>query len=347
MDTIVRHLAAGLMAAMISSFPLFAGGTRSAPKVNQISIIKTMSKSSEYVDKYAEAAMEQMRRYGIPASVTLAQGILESGSGQSELSRKGNNHFGIKATSSWINSGGRYLVYTDDRPNEKFCQYATVADSYEHHSLFLRGNSRYAGLFELSPDDYVGWTNGLQKAGYATSKSYASSLQSVIKSNGLDKYDRMVMQEQGWKSTKAQTTTVADLAGNSSTLPHENKPQQQTEVAKQDEPVKQEPQQPKDQDYFNTVLADAQTQNDPWRDFFGMSGSGNCMASMDPVVDMVSTLFAGLMAVALQIDGMGEAQQVQQAEQPALASVDANAIAAQNFDNAMNSNNNQIKRTRS
>ena len=96
--------------------------------------------------------MEQMRRYGIPASVTLAQGICESASGQSELSRKGNNHFGIKATSIWIENGGKYLVYTDDRPNEKFCQYANVGDSYEHHSQFLKRNGRYAELFQLSPD---------------------------------------------------------------------------------------------------------------------------------------------------------------------------------------------------
>lgn len=113
-----------------------------------------MSKNQEYIQQYAEYAMEQMRRYGIPASVTLAQGICESASGQSELSRKGNNHFGIKATSSWIENGGKYLVYTDDRPNEKFCQYANVGDSYEHHSQFLKRNGRYAELFQLSPDDY-------------------------------------------------------------------------------------------------------------------------------------------------------------------------------------------------
>ena len=152
-----------------------------------------MSKASDYVDKYAEAAMEQMRKYGIPASVTLAQGILESASGQSELSRKGNNHFGIKATRTWLDGGGRYLVYTDDKPNEKFCQYASVADSYEHHSLFLRGNKRYSNLFELSPDDYVGWTRGLQEDGYASSKQYATSLQSLIRQHGLDRYDRQVM----------------------------------------------------------------------------------------------------------------------------------------------------------
>ena len=154
-----------------------------------------MSKNKEYIEKYAEYAMEQMRRYGIPASVTLAQGICESASGQSELSRKGNNHFGIKATSSWIQNGGKYLVYTDDRPNEKFCQYASVGDSYEHHSKFLKENKRYAALFKLSPDDYKGWTAGLQKAGYASSGKYASTLQSIIEANDLQKYDRMVMQE--------------------------------------------------------------------------------------------------------------------------------------------------------
>ena len=347
MDTIVERLTLVLLSVMLAVQPMQASGEKTSPKVNSISYRKIMSKSSEYVDKYAEAAMEQMRRYGIPASVTLAQGILESGSGQSELSRKGNNHFGIKATSSWINSGGRYLVYSDDKPNEKFCQYASVADSYEHHSLFLKGNSRYSGLFKLSPDDYVGWTDGLQKAGYATSKSYASSLQSVIKSNGLDKYDKMVMQEQGWKSTKAQTSTIADLAGKSNTLPQDVKDQLQVEVAKQEDPTKQEPQQPKDKDYFNTILAESQTENDPWKDFFGMSSGGNSFASMDPIVDMVSTLFAGFMAMAIQIDGMGNAQQVQQVSQPAQASVDANALASQNFDNAMNSINNPIKRSRS
>lgn len=77
-----------------------------------------MSKNQSYADQYAEAAMEQMKRYGIPASVTLAQGILESSNGESELSRLGNNHFGIKATASWLKNGGEYLVYTDDKPNE-------------------------------------------------------------------------------------------------------------------------------------------------------------------------------------------------------------------------------------
>lgn len=154
-----------------------------------------MSKNREYAEKYAEYAMEQMRRYGIPASVTLAQGILESASGQSELSRKGNNHFGIKATKGWIQDGGKYLIYTDDKPNEKFCQYASVGDSYEHHSRFLRENSRYAKCFQLSPDDYKGWTTTIANAGYASNAGYAKSLQSLIEKNNLQKYDQMVMAE--------------------------------------------------------------------------------------------------------------------------------------------------------
>lgn len=344
MATTVERVFLVILAITLSLQPMMAAGEKTAPKANQISLHKTMSKSSEYVDKYAEAAMEQMRRYGIPASVTLAQGILESGSGQSELSRKGNNHFGIKASSSWLESGGRYLVYTDDKPNEKFCQYASVADSYEHHSLFLKGNSRYSTLFALSPDDYVGWTNGLQKAGYATSKSYASSLQSVIKSNGLDKYDKMVMQEQGWQSTKQQTATISELASNSQeTASAQNQTVQ--EQPKQEE-KKQEPAQPKDKDYFNTILADSEKESNSWENFFGLNDSTS-VAGIDPVVNLVSTLFAGLMAMAVQIDNMGNAVAEQQSVQQA-QSVDANALASQNFDNAMNSSiNNPIKRTRS
>lgn len=150
-----------------------------------------MSKSSEYVERYAEFAIEQQRKYGIPASVTLAQGILESANGQSQLSRECNNHFGIKAGKSWLDAGGQYGTYTDDKPNEKFCKYASVGDSYEHHSLILKNNSRYAACFSLPQDDYRGWCQGLQNAGYATSKGYASSLISVIDKMDLTKYDRM------------------------------------------------------------------------------------------------------------------------------------------------------------
>ena len=154
-----------------------------------------MSKNQQYAERYAAEAMEQMKRYGIPASVTLAQGILESRNGQSELSQLGNNHFGVKASKSWLKNGGDYLVYTDDKPNEKFCKYATVGDSYEHHSKILKNSSRYSQCFKLSPDDYKGWTKGIERGGYATNGGYAASLQKIIEINGLRKYDQQVMRE--------------------------------------------------------------------------------------------------------------------------------------------------------
>ena len=153
------------------------------------------SKNEIYAERYAEYSMEQMRRYGIPASVTLAQAILESSNGESTLAKKENNHFGIKATQSWLDGGGKYGLYTDDAPNEKFCRYDSVADSYEHHSRFLAENQRYAGCFTLQADDYKGWSQGLEQAGYATGGNYAATLIALIEQNGLDRYDRMVMEE--------------------------------------------------------------------------------------------------------------------------------------------------------
>lgn len=154
-----------------------------------------MSKNQEYIDQYKEYAKDQMRRYGIPASVTLAQGILESASGQSQLAKNGNNHFGIKASQSWINAGGKYGLYTDDKPNERFCSYASVSDSYEHHSKFLKNSTRYASCFKLQPDDYRGWANVLDKAGYATAGKYAPSLIKIIECNNLTQYDKQVLAE--------------------------------------------------------------------------------------------------------------------------------------------------------
>ena len=153
------------------------------------------SKNQQYAEQYAEYSMEQMRLYGIPASVTLAQGMLESANGQSTLAQNGNNHFGIKATQSWLDAGGRYSLHNDDKPDEKFCNYDSVADSYTHHSQFLKDNSRYAACFRLQADDYKGWAQELDRAGYATSGTYAPSLISIIERNNLQKYDRMVMEE--------------------------------------------------------------------------------------------------------------------------------------------------------
>ena len=153
------------------------------------------NKNQAYAEEYANQAMEQMRRYGIPASVILAQGILESSNGESELARNENNHFGIKATKKWLDSGGKFGIYSDDRPEEKFCSYDSVADSYEHHSRFLAENKRYAACFDLSADDYKGWAKGLERAGYATGGNYATSLVNIIERNGLERYDRQVMEE--------------------------------------------------------------------------------------------------------------------------------------------------------
>lgn len=153
------------------------------------------NKNQIYAEEYKSYAMEQMRRYGIPASVTLAQGILESSNGESTLAREENNHFGIKATRKWLEDGGKYGVYTDDRPDEKFCSYDSVAESYEHHSRFLFENKRYAACFRLEADDYEGWAKGLERAGYATGGNYAASLIKIIERNGLDRYDRQVMEE--------------------------------------------------------------------------------------------------------------------------------------------------------
>ena len=177
-----------------------------------------MSKNQQYAEKYAAEAMEQMKRYGIPASVTLAQGILESSNGQSELSQLGNNHFGVKASGSWLKNGGDYLVYTDDKPNEKFCKYATVGDSYEHHSKILKNSSRYSQCFKLSPDDYKGWTKGIERGGYATNGGYAASLQKIIEANGLQKYDQQVMKEMRTEGKKfgveqnARSSTSASVS---------------------------------------------------------------------------------------------------------------------------------------
>jgi flagellum-specific peptidoglycan hydrolase FlgJ len=131
---------------------------------------------SEYIETYKGLAMTEMRRTGIPASITLAQGILESGNGNSTLAVKANNHFGIKCH-DW---NGPSIKQDDDRKNECFRKYRNPEKSYKDHSDFLTGRSRYAFLFDLKPDDYKAWARGLKKAGYATSSSYASALIKII-----------------------------------------------------------------------------------------------------------------------------------------------------------------------
>ncbi len=140
-----------------------------------------------YIAQYKDMAIEQMQRYGIPASITLAQGLLESGAGRSELATKANNHFGIKCGGDWR---GKYMLKDDDARNEKFRVYRSAAESYEDHSRFLSGRERYASLFKLSITDYKGWAHGLKRAGYATNPRYAHNLIDIIERYNLDRYDR-------------------------------------------------------------------------------------------------------------------------------------------------------------
>ena len=122
-------------------------------------------------------AIEEMGRSGIPASITIAQGCLESANGNSELSKKSNNHFGIKCKKGWK---GKKVYYDDDAKNECFRKYKTVEDSYIDHSNFLMDNPRYSTLFNLEITDYKGWAHGLKNAGYATSRTYAHKLIEIV-----------------------------------------------------------------------------------------------------------------------------------------------------------------------
>lgn len=139
----------------------------------------------KYIKTYSNLAVQHQKKYKIPASITLAQGLLESGAGQSDLARRSNNHFGIKCHSDW--RGGR-VYHDDDRRGECFRKYKRVEDSYEDHSKFLQ-RSRYDRLFKLKITDYKGWARGLQKCGYATDRAYANKLIKVIEDYELYRYD--------------------------------------------------------------------------------------------------------------------------------------------------------------
>jgi len=143
---------------------------------------------TEYIEKYAETAVREMKATGIPASITLAQGCLESGNGNSTLATKANNHFGIKCHKNWK---GKTIRHDDDEKNECFRSYRSADESFRDHSDFLRYSDRYAALFNLELTDYKGWAYGLQKAGYATAKTYAESLIRIIEENELYRYDKL------------------------------------------------------------------------------------------------------------------------------------------------------------
>ena len=149
-----------------------------------------------YIGTYKNIAIDKMETYKIPASITLAQGILESGNGLSTLAKKSNNHFGIKCHSGWK---GKKVYHDDDKKNECFRKYPTSEGSFNDHSKFLTSRGRYEFLFDLKPDDYKAWAKGLKKAGYATDRKYPKKLISFIETFELYKYDDLVLDEKAYK----------------------------------------------------------------------------------------------------------------------------------------------------
>jgi hypothetical protein len=146
-----------------------------------------------YVNDFKEIAKGNMRNYGIPASIILAQGILESGAGRGDLAKKSNNHFGIKCHTGWE---GEKVYHDDDAAQECFRKYKDPAESYKDHALFLTGRSRYSPLFQLDKGDYEAWAKGLRKAGYATDPRYPEKLITYIERYNLHQYDAEVLGNQ-------------------------------------------------------------------------------------------------------------------------------------------------------
>lgn len=183
----------------------------------------------KYIDQWSRVAQQQMLEHGIPASITLAQGILESGNGNSMLSKQANNHFGIKCH-GWDGPG---VYKDDDQKNECFRKYRSAEESYEDHSAFLK-KSRYASLYELEVTDYKSWAKGLKKAGYATDPKYAQRLIKIIEENDLHVFDKVSSKEllatrpaaeprfneRGRANTN--TSEVIDLTESRSVLHHPN-----------------------------------------------------------------------------------------------------------------------------
>jgi LysM repeat protein len=147
-----------------------------------------------YINQYKQLAIEEMIRTGVPASITLAQGILESNAGQCELTQASNNHFGIKCKSDWQ---GEVVYHDDDRKDECFRRYNSAEDSYRDHSDFLRTRPNYASLFDLDVTDYKDWAYGLKKAGYATNPVYAQLLIATIERYGLEQYTDIALNQSG------------------------------------------------------------------------------------------------------------------------------------------------------
>ena len=175
----------------------------------------------QYIDAYKSLAVREMKRMGIPASITLAQGILETENGNSDLVRKSNNHFGIKCKSSW---SGSSVFHDDDASGECFRKYNTAEDSYRDHSNFLRGSDRYSFLFKLSPTDYKGWAYGLKRAGYATNPAYPNILIKNIEQYNLQQYTLMAINDvpvfdaEKYADTNNITSPIASMNDSSNNI---------------------------------------------------------------------------------------------------------------------------------
>ena len=161
---------------------------------------------AEYIEKYAPLAVEQQTLYGIPASITLAQGLLESANGNSRLAREANNHFGIKCGSSW---DGESIRHDDDAAQECFRAYSSPEESYIDHSLILLERRWYRPLFDLDPMDYKAWAHGLKKAGYATNPHYANLLIKIIEDNDLHRFDTILLAD--WQSSDVPEAKVEEV----------------------------------------------------------------------------------------------------------------------------------------
>ncbi len=170
----VTHISRLSVIFLLSTYSVLAVAQRKSPAYEK------------YVKQYSVIAVQHQKKYRIPASITLAQGLLESGAGQSELARKSNNHFGIKCHTDW--KGGR-VYHNDDYEGECFRKYRSPEQSYDDHALFLVNRPRYSVLFDLHVKDYKGWAKGLQKCGYATDRAYANRLIKLIEDYELYRYD--------------------------------------------------------------------------------------------------------------------------------------------------------------
>jgi hypothetical protein len=197
--------------AMVSKQPYPAPPSKAHPGIQQpIAIIddKTLIKkytAAEYIDQFSGIAVAEMNAYGIPASITLAQGLLESGNGNGTLARLANNHFGIKCNIDWK---GKTILQDDDNKDDCFRVYNSPEESFRDHSEFLKRN-RYATLFSLDKNDYAGWARGLKQAGYATNPQYAQLLISLIERYQLNRFDS---RDTPVEKKKREESVIAEIA---------------------------------------------------------------------------------------------------------------------------------------